>query len=257
MFECHLNSPHCFQLSGECDYDHLVEEMELKVEEDERCINSGAEEVQLLVGKLFLATMLDSYFPLFLHLTLVCRTGVMNLDESEARERVRQLCIDSTRDMLTDPNKSLPWNQVTGLGDNFDSEYYDGHSFWNEERQTDYDSIYRGEPSNRLKYDAERARHLYETAAERVPFQWPNHIDNFENCEVNAVMCCWVQDRQDDNDGNCDSPYDDRCIDKDPADNTEICAVDLARSPKKVEDGSIIFRGDVEGSTHCHGTAWS
>lgn len=231
-YSCFGQNDFNIYFTGECDYDHLVEEMELKVEEDERCINSGAEEVQLLVG-------------------------VVNQDESVARERVRQLCIDSTRDMLADPNKSLPWSQVTGLGDNFDSEFYDGHSFWNEERQTDYDSIYRGEPSNKLKYDAERARHLYETAAERVPFQWPNHIDNFENCEVNAVMCCWVQDRQDDDDGNCDSPYDDRCIDKDPADNTEICAVDMSRSPKNVEDGSIIFRGNVEGSTHCHGTAWS
>ena len=38
--------------TGDCNYDNLVDEMDHKVEEDDRCINSGAEEVQLLVGEL-------------------------------------------------------------------------------------------------------------------------------------------------------------------------------------------------------------
>ena len=36
---------------GKCDFDSLVERMSLKVAENERCVNSGKEEVMLLVGE--------------------------------------------------------------------------------------------------------------------------------------------------------------------------------------------------------------
>ncbi len=86
----------------------------------------------------------------------------------------------------------------------------------------------------------------------------------------------WVQDRFDDGngDGNCESPYPnarltsselwtpDSCIDKDPADNTDICYVDMSRSPKSnhVVEGAVIFDdkdGVREGDAHCHGLAWA
>lgn len=84
----------------------------------------------------------------------------------------------------------------------------------------------------------------------------------------------WVQDRQaDDNNGNCESPYPnayigsedlwtpDSCVDKDPADNTDICYVDMSRSPKSnhVIEGAVIYddkAGVREGDAHCHGFAW-
>lgn len=72
-------------------------------------------------------------------------------------------------------------------------------------------------------------------------------------------MCCWVQDRQagDDN-GNCEEPYDENCVNEDPMDNVDICAVDMGRSPEsnRVEDGTAIFPGEQEGDAHCHGFAW-
>mmetsp|Transcript_26481 Transcript_26481/g.30284 ORF Transcript_26481/g.30284 Transcript_26481/m.30284 type:complete len:232 (+) Transcript_26481:718-1413(+) len=86
-------------------------------------------------------------------------------------------------------------------------------------------------------------------------------------------MCCWVQDRQaDDDNGNCETPYPvakgknlwtpDSCIDKDPADNTDVCYVDISRSPKSnhVVEGAVIYddRNTVrEGDAHCHGLAWA
>lgn len=164
----------------------------------------------------------------------------------------------------------MQWNdvngQITNKGSNFDKEYYDGNSFWNEEYQTNYDTLIPDEPSNVLRRDAERVDDLYETVAERVPFEWPNHIDNFENCEIRAAMCCWVSDRQaGDNNGNCETPYDQNCLDADPADNTELCAVDMSRS-SQIHDGVTIYAGgpiyekgdsrDTEGPTHCHGFAW-
>ena len=84
----------------------------------------------------------------------------------------------------------------------------------------------------------------------------------------------WVQDRQaNDDNGNCNKPYPnanpnaanvwtpDNCIDKDPADNTDICYVDLSRSTSSnhVQEGAVIFNdhaGNHEGSAHCHGFAW-
>jgi hypothetical protein len=72
-------------------------------------------------------------------------------------------------------------------------------------------------------------------------------------------MCCFVQDRQaNDNNGNCDDPYDTDCLDADPADNTEICMVDMSRSPtsSRTEDGFAVFDGE-EGDSHCHGFAWA
>jgi hypothetical protein len=46
-------------------------------------------------------------------------------------------------------------------------------------------------------------------------------------------MCCWVQDRQagDDN-RNCEEPYEENCVNEDPMDNVDICAVDMGRSPE-------------------------
>jgi hypothetical protein len=36
-------------------------------------------------------------------------------------------------------------------------------------------------------------------------------------CTTNAAMCCWPKDRQaNDNNGNCATPYDENCVNKDP-----------------------------------------
>ena len=90
-----------------------------------------------------------------------------------------------------------------------------------------------------------------------------------------SFLYSWVQDRQagDDN-GNCEQPYPngrltsselwtpDSCIDKDPADNTDICYVDMSRSPTSnhVVEGAVIYDdkdGVREGDAHCHGLAWA
>jgi hypothetical protein len=74
-------------------------------------------------------------------------------------------------------------------------------------------------------------------------------------------MCCWTQDRQaNDGNGNCEKPYDVNCLDADPADNTDLCYVDmLSRAPTscRVQKGYAVFPDGEdagEGATHCHGT---
>jgi hypothetical protein len=87
----------------------------------------------------------------------------------------------------------------------------------------------------------------------------PEQIVNFQECELRAAMCCWVQDRQADDDGNCAIPYDDNCVDANPADNTDICAAAMGRSPQsnRVQNGISLFPGRSEGASHCHGFAWA
>merc|ERR1719245_2968776 len=157
----------------------------------------------------------------------------------------------------------MPWASVTDKGDKFDKEHFDGNGEWNEERQTNkpHQPYVLNEPSNVLKRDAQRVDDVYEGFAQSGPIQWPGDaptsMSNFENCQLQSAMCCFVQDRQaNDNNGNCHTPYDSNCIDKDPADNTEICGVSMKRSIKDsvhVDDGFVIYEKDEEGPTHCHG----
>jgi hypothetical protein len=95
--------------------------------------------------------------------------------------------------------------------------------------------------------------------AERGLIDLPE-IVNFEECEVRAAMCCWVSDRQaDDDNGDCATPYDENCVDADPSDNTDVCAVKLGRAQgsNNVKNGVTLFPGGREGKTHCHGFAWT
>ena len=119
--------------------------------------------------------------------------------------------------------QEIPWSDVTQKGDKFDKEYYDGNGDWNEEHQSNYPHppVIPGQASNVLNRDAERVDDLYETRIQRYPLQWPGDaptsMSNFDNCQLQAAMCCWVSDRQaNDNNGNCATPYDERCTDADP-----------------------------------------
>jgi hypothetical protein len=87
----------------------------------------------------------------------------------------------------------------------------------------------------------------------------PEQITNFDSCKANAAMCCWVADRQADDDGNCAEPYDTNCINADPNDNTDVCAVNLflSNDSNGVRGGVTLFPDMREGRTHCHGFAWS
>jgi hypothetical protein len=186
-----------------------------------------------------------------------------NLTESEMVEIVSNACETAN---VKNPIGTLAWSEVTGKGDKFDKEYYDGNGEWNEEHQTNYPHppYYEGQPSNVLKRDAQRIDDLYEGVAQSVPIQWPGDsptsMSNFANCELQSAMCCWVSDRQaNDNNGNCHTPYDTKCLDADPADNTQLCGVSMKRSISDavhVNDGFAVWEENEEGPIHCHGLAW-
>jgi len=183
---------------------------------------------------------------------------------TDVKGYVKGLCKQAQQDYENE--HQVPWSDVTLKGDKFDKEYYDGNGDWNEEHQSNYPHppVIPGQASNVLNRDAERVDDLFETHLQRYPLQWPGDaptsMTNFDSCKYQTAMCCWVSDRQaNDNNGNCATPYDERCLDADPGDNTDLCAVDMARSTKDsthVDDGFAIFPDGEEGPVHCHGLAW-
>jgi len=176
-------------------------------------------------------------------------------NENAARVRVDNLCRDAIRlnSKVGNQGTAYPFYEITEQGVQFDNEFYDGGTPLNAE----YEPVAIIDSQGGAKI-----QQVYDNVAEEQLITFPDYLkDNFvDNCESQAVMCCWVQDRQaNDNNGNCN---DDDCYNKDPADNTDVCYVDLAASTKSnhVEGGFAIFPGDSaatgEGDAHCHGFTW-
>jgi len=156
----------------------------------------------------------------------------------------------------------------------FEKLFYDGRTEWQEEVETTYETEDRTATSI-LGEDAQATRTFFRGTAQGRRVEWPGSLSNFQSrvtdgddlatCTTNAAMCCWPKDRQaDDNNGNCAAPYDQNCVDKDPADNTDLCYVDPARGNASTgfdsADGLLVYPGDNddgEGAIHCHGLAWS
>ena len=81
-------------------------------------------------------------------------------------------------------------------------------------------------------------------------------------------MCCWPKDRQANNgNGNCATPYDENCVDKDVADNTKDLQAGDASScfdsasgfdlyPDDNNNGEVYPEDNNNGEgVHCHGFA--
>lgn len=137
----------------------------------------------------------------------------------------------------------------------FSKEFFDGGTWLNFDRETTKASS-DGSTTQVLKDDAAFINQLYNSQAQSNGIEFPDAMPNFEECQVDAVMCCWIQDRQaNDNNGNCETPYDENCVDSDPADNTDICYVDMERDIQSsyVPSGKAVFVDEDEGDTHCHG----
>lgn len=163
----------------------------------------------------------------------------------------------------------------------FEQMFFNGRTDWQEEVETLYDDYGRVASTTAtaiLADDAEAVRVFFESVAQGRRVSWPgDQLPNFANtmgvtdtagaptCVTNAAMCCWPKDRQaNDGNGNCAKPYDTNCVDKDVADNTDLCYVSNDRGTESTgynsELGFTAFpndNADGEGAIHCHGFAWS
>ncbi|KAL7553859.1 hypothetical protein ACHAWF_017192 [Thalassiosira exigua] len=174
-----------------------------------------------------------------------------------------------------DDQEEVPYHEAFRRGGadlHFERMFYNGKADWQEEIETIYERE-DGRSTSILKEDAEMVRAFHDGTAQGKRVAWPD-LPNFRSsstdaegnptCETSAAMCCWTKDRQaNDGNGNCASDtYDENCVDKDPADNTDLCYVDVSRGSNSTGiegDDMIVFPGDNgqgEGSIHCHGMAW-
>jgi len=213
-------------VDGECSYDDLIEGLEVRIE-NKNCDNDAKEELRLLLGV---------------------------TTNSEAKTLIGEYC-DEQLALQAEGSKHL--TDLVMKPDYFLKEYFRGGTSWNEEVQyTDENGVDR----NVLANDASRVNSAYNGRAQKGMIAMPEY-DGLDNCNNNAIYCCWSQDRQaNDNNGNCNTPYETDCIDKDPGDNTDLCAVDIDSNSEHaahVAGGFTIFPDNKEAAIHCHGFAWS
>jgi hypothetical protein len=81
----------------------------------------------------------------------------------------------------------VPFSAITDQGSVFDKEYYDGGTYYNEQRESINEY---GITVNRLKNDpGDRITDIYKNLAQDNGFTWPDYLSNFkDNCELNAAM---------------------------------------------------------------------
>ena len=145
-------------------------------------------------------------------------------------------------------------------GSQFLELYYSGRGTWNEETETLHFPSDGKTPAQVIKQDAAKVKQYYDTLSKRAMFKMPDLFQfDPDVCVSHTAQCCWPRDRQaNDNNGNCASPYDSNCVDKDAGDNTDLCYNELSKAPYANDvdaTGFSIF--DEEGPVHCHGFAWS
>jgi len=185
------------------------------------------------------------------------------------------MSIDDLCTMVYNTQKKVPFTHAAKRGTDlrFEQMFFNGRTDCQEEVETLFEREDYAATSI-LKEDAEAVRTFFEGTAQGRRVEWPGSLTNFQSsvtdsndhatCTTNAAMCCWPKDRQaGDGNGNCASPYDTNCVDKDPANNTDLCFVDMENGNRSTgfdSTDTIVFPGDNdqgEGSIHCHGLAWS
>jgi len=133
------------------------------------------------------------------------------------------------------------FSAASNKGYQFDQNYFDGGTEWNQE-------IEKNKYDGNLAVDAGRIPLFYNSVARRTQVNWPGYIPNFDDtssCNLRTVMCCWVSERK--------GQYD-------PIDNSDVCVVDMERSPRSnhVAGGFTIYDGGkLSDKVYCNGFAWS
>jgi len=185
---------------------------------------------------------------------------LLGTDAAGAPGKVTELC----KAAYENTDLEFTFEDITLNGFQFNNEYYSGGTKWNYE-------IENNDGDNRLRIDAGRVKTVYENEAQNNLITLPMDLPAFnpsdvDKCELNAAFCCWVQDRQaGDNNGNCKTPYESNCIDRDPGDNANLCYVEHNKGAVSTHiAGGFSIYGDVkrnieniEGPVHCHGFAWA
>ena len=110
---------------------------------------------------------------------------------SDVEEKATELCLAAYE--AKEIADGVTFEYITKESTAFVKEYFDGNGDYNSRRFT---TDVTGSPVDYLEDQPGRRIEYFEE--ERAPssiFTWPE-ITNFEECELRASMCCFVQDRQ-------------------------------------------------------------
>jgi len=137
---------------------------------------------------------------------------------------------DSCESIVED--NTLEFQSITEKHYQFDKNYFDGGTEWNDESETEESSV---------AVDAGRIGRIASNSGNTV-IGWPHErIDNFQQCELNVAMCCYIDNRKG----------------KKLVDNTDVCYHDVenSRTSSHLRNGFNVYDGDEKAN--CNGFAWS
>ena len=187
------------------------------------------------------------------HYSEVLRTK----SKSEIVSEITGLCHQDHRRRSLQDTQEIPFSYVTGLGRQFDKNYFDGGTDWNV--GTDNDSSSKEVRAGRIA--------AVEGALSTQQLQWPSHIVNFDDstsCQLRSAMCCFTK-RQNPSTGVVSNINDvPSWAAPNIVPNADVCMVHLDRSPQAghVKTGRTFYSDgrDVEQRTKdafCTGFSWS
>lgn len=179
-----------------------------------------------------------------------------DFSDADLKSAIRAAC--RTAKSEADAGLPLSGDDESGLIPEFDDQdldnFFMGGTYWNENT---------GQVRTTEDEEGEMPiiGEIYDNTAKEATISFPSGraIRSFSGCRSKAVMCLWTRDRQaNDDNGNCRTPYDTRCIDKNPADNTDVCYSDSSRCSRcaHVPEGRTLYLDNAEGATHAHGFTW-
>ena len=236
-------------LDETCDIEELVAEISARFEatKQEDCphFNDVSQELKLITG--------------------------VNRPGRQVNIALRDICTRALQDKIANGVSSVNWDGLTNIaGEGAENiildDHFAGNGFLNtevgnfkqdpNEFSEDLFFYVGNDPtqndhyptSNKSYLGGESVKKFRETVATQY-LQAPTA--NLENCEKQAVMCCWGRDRQyADQNGACTHRS---CKDKDPGDNSNLCWTDNTNgigNPTR-------FIEEEEADIHCHGLAWT
>jgi len=181
---------------------------------------------------------------------LVILTGAANF--GEANQYIDEMCSGVWGAVETTQFEDIDAAnfQEPNLETNFITEYFEGGTFLNTEtsnfRLSDDGTNPQGEytiSQQTLEVGANIDAFRDDEAQTTI---MDSTVEKLNNCQNQAMMCCFGRDRQSgDDNGDC-AAGDANCNDANPADNSDLCSAEGTAYPD-----------DTEGDIHCHGVAWA
>jgi hypothetical protein len=168
------------------------------------------------------------------------RAALGGISESELEALVEDTCAGAVA------SNTRNFTDITLNGKNdktfqWDNNYFDGGTSWNDEKETATESLYTGDLGSVLR--------AFNDYASNSIISWPNYhpetnyIDNFKDCDLRMAMCCFIDSRLD------SPPF---------IPNADICNHDLhdSKHSNHINRGHAVFESRRD-KAYCNAFSWS